>query len=398
MSSKKGQVKEVLMKLAMRRYLSLGRCHVFVLTSFIVVASFVGCTHPASSPTPVPTPWSTPSFTYSARGGAIWQIDLDGNRTRLAAPDGMHKMGLGWSKDRAWLAYVGIQFPEPGVPIEEIFVMDRETRSVRKIAGPYRGAAYEWDDARHILFVGPDPGVGPPDPPQEVDRFRVNVETGTVVGIESEMWWTWPPPPLPEPHRLGAPNGQWPVQSIEEGSKRVFYLLDAGGNRLSAIYEQPANVSGEFIIWSSDSRWLIYIIPFDDDVYDGDLYLYDPANMASRQLTHHEEELGKPVIMSNFEWSPNSEWLLFRRWSAIAGSQLCTIHLGRDPDLSCFDDSWNIALSPYDTYIWSSDSKFVAFLEESEGGDLYVIEMASGEVRNLTNDGDSVVELYVTAY
>ncbi len=383
------------MKLVMRRYLSLGRCHVFVLTSLIVMASFGGCRHPAPSPTPVPTPWSTPSFTYSARGGAIWQIDLNGNRTRLAAADGMHKIGLEWSKDRAWLAYAGLQSPEPGVWISELFVIDRETRSVRKIAGPYRYAYYEWDDARHIRFTGPDPPIAPPDPPQEKYWFRMNVETGTVVGIESEMW-TGTPTPLPEPHLLEAPNGQWAVQSIEEGSKRTFYLLDASGNRLSAIYEQPSDVVGEFILWSSNSRWLVCILPFDNDAYDGDLYLYDPANMALRQLTHHEEELGKPTIMSNFEWSPNSEWLLFNRWSAVAENQLCTIHFGRDPELSCFDDSWKMS-SVFGTYIWSSDSQFVAFLE-SEEVDLYVIEMASGEVRNLTNDGDSVEELYVTAY
>ena len=381
------------MKVSIGKCLPFARCHVFVSIPFIVVISFVGCAHPTPSLTQVSTPLSTPGFTYSARDGAIWQIDLDGNRAMLVAPDGIHKIGLEWSEDRAWLAYVGIQFPEQDAQIAELFVMDQETKNVKKIAGPYRYAYYEWDDARHIRFTGPDPST-PADSLQEViNWFTMDVETGNVVAIDSEAW-TKPSASLPENQLLEAPNGEWAVQSIEEGSKRIFYLLDADGNRLSTIYEQPADNSMEFTMWSKDSRWFIYV-PVDSD-NNGALYLYEPANLASMQLTHYKETQGGGTIMSNFKQAPDGKWLLFRVWSASDENQLCLACFESAPNLSCFDDPWKVS-SVFSTYYWSTDGKFVAFLE-SEEVDLYTIELESGKVRNLTNDGGSVEELYVTPY
>ncbi len=347
---------------------------------------FVGCESPGllSAPTPTPAP---ACFTYSTYDGAVWQIDVDGGRVRLLAPDGIHKWRLAWSDDRRWLAYVGLGFPEPGVRTETLFVVDREGENVREIAGPHRSIHYEWEDTRHVRLGVAD--VLTPDRPQEREWFLADVETGALVEVEEE--WAMPTPP-PEPRLLESPNGQWTVQSEREGARRAFYLLDRDGNRISLIYEQPADAEREFTMWSRDSQWFLYMPLDSDDPYYGDLYLYHPASLSSRQLTNYKGEQGWPATMSYFEWSPNGEWLLFSLTDSVAANQLCVVRFGDAPDLRCFDVRWKANL-----FVWSSDSRFVAFLASVET-DLYVLDVVSGEVRNLTNDGSAQVEDYITAY
>jgi Tol biopolymer transport system component len=300
-------------------------------------------------------------------------------------PDNIPKWDLQWSDDHQWLAYMGWESSEPGVKMGSLFVVDGDGKSVKKLAGPNRSIFYDWDDVNHIRIGVADTLTK--GGPQERDWFRVDVETGVGTRIEVERTI---PPPLPEPRLIEAPNGQWIVQSKAEGSKRAFYLLDKNENQLALIYEQPSDLGKEFTMWSKNSQWFIYS-PLNEDRYYADLYLYHPATLSSRRLTTFEEQGW--FWIGGFEWSPNGDWLLFALDGPVKANQLCVIDFDRDPDVRCFDVGYKSS-----QHVWSSDSRFVAFLAGGlETTDIYILEVSGGKVTNLTNDGASEIEDQITA-
>ncbi|MBN1248625.1 MAG: hypothetical protein JXC32_13280 [Anaerolineae bacterium] len=331
-------------------------------------------------------PATTAWFTYSTYDGAVWQIDVEGNRIQLLPSDSVQKWHLEWSDDRQWLAYVALEYPQPGVRTETLFVVDREGQNDRKIAGPHLSIYYEWENAHHMRLGIAD--ASSPGQPQERDWFLVDVETSAVVEIETE----WPTlTPLPEPRLIESPDGQWAVQSMREESSRTFYLLDQHGNRVAPIYEQPAEAAEEFTIWSRDSRWFLYMPLRSSYPIYTDFYVLQPESLAATRLSNCEER-GDIWLVLGLQWSPNGEWLLFSLTDSTSANQLCVIHFDDEPDLRCF----NVQRKSGD-YVWSSDSRFVAFVSSVET-DLCVLEVSSGEIRNLTNDGDSQVEESITSY
>lgn len=339
----------------------------------------------AVTPTLQQTELPAPHFTYSTRNGEIWRIDTEGHRVQLLAADSAQKVSLKWSDDHQWLHYVAWQYPD-GVQWQTLFVINREGTIIKQLAGPYRELTSEWQDHNHILAGVTD--TPRTMPPWGRTWFQINVQTGISVslGIDAHPRATFTP--LAEPRLVEAPNGQWAVLSQAEGDTRVFYLLDAEGNTVAPIYQQPADIITKRTMWSQDGRWFIFApLENKDDVY-GDLYLYNPRDLSTRRLTTYEER-GEAFSISAFSWSPNGEWLRFEI-SDAEGMKICIMHFGDTPDWRCFLVGSTAQLT------WSSDSRFIAFLSWA-ASDIYLLEVSSGEIRNLTNDGKAHLELEITA-
>lgn len=339
---------------------------------------------PATIPTSQQAVLLAPHFTYSTKSGEIWRIDTEGHRVQLLAADSMEKRGLKWSDDHQWLHYVAWQYPD-GVRWQTLFVINQEGTVVKQLAGPHRELVFEWQDVNHILAGVTD--APRTMPPWGRTWFRINVQTGISVSLGVDVYPQATFTPLAEPRLVEAPNGQWAVLSQAEGDTRVFYLLDAERNPVASIYQQPADITTEHTMWSQDGRWFIFApLENKDDVY-GDLYLYNPRDLSTRRLTTYEER-DEAFLMRGFSWSPNGEWLRFEI-SDAEGIKICIMHFGDTPDLRCFLVGSTAQLT------WSSDSRFIAFLSWA-ASDIYLLEMSSGEIRNLTNDGKSRLELEIT--
>jgi Tol biopolymer transport system component len=347
-------------------------------------------------------------FTYSTRNGEIWRIDTEGHRVQLLAADSIQKVRLKWSDDHQWLHYVAYQYPD-GVRWQTLFVINQEGTIIKQLIGPYRELTSEWQDNNHILAGVTD--APRTMPPWGRTWFRINVQTGISVSLGLDAYPRATFTPFAEPRlveapngtkgstmsveqaRLAesrlveAPNGQWAVLSQPEGDTRVFYLLDAEGNTVAPIYQQPADIFTKYTKWSPDGRWFIFAPLENKDDYDGDLYLYNPRDLSTRRLTTYEER-DEAFSMMGFSWSPNGEWLRFEI-SDAEGIKICIMHFGDTPDLRCF------LVGSTAQHTWSSDSRFIAFLNWA-ASDIYLLEMSSGEIRNLTNDGKSRLELKIT--
>jgi len=274
-----------------------------------------------------------------------------------------------------------------GVRWEKLFVINREGTVIKQLTGPYRKLSCpKWRDADHIL-------VGATDEPRTMPPwgrtwFQINVQTGISVSLGLDAYPRVTHTPLSEPRLVEAPNGQWAVLSQAEGDTRIFYLLDAEGNTVAPIYQQPADILSAYTMWSRNSQWFMYQPLENKDDYDGDLYLYNPRDLSTRRLTTYEER-GEPFSISAFRWSPNGEWLRFEI-SDTEGIKICIMHFGDTPDLRCFLVGSTAQLT------WSSDSRFIAFLSWA-ASDIYLLEVSSGEIWNLTNDGEARLELEITA-
>ena len=76
-------------------------------------------------------------------------------------------------------------------------------------------------------------------------------------------------------------------------------------------------------------------------------------------------------------------------------NQLCVVNVKHDA-ARCFDVRWK-----QNQFVWSRDSRFIAFIGRTGGNepqDLYALEVANGQVKNLTNNGNSEYEDWFTAY
>jgi len=197
-----------------------------------------------------------------------------------------------------------------------------------------------------------------------------------------------------------SPNGQWAILEKVEGAKVVYYLLDANGKQISSIYEQSAQFPSGYRMWSPDGQWLVYqpivYSPYSDK-YLGDLYIYEPTTRTSRQLTNFFAGQQPPtsIDLPPYPWSPDGEWFMFTTDAGGVMNQLCAANV-KHGAAKCYNVQWkNFG------FVWSRDSWFIAFIArmgENQSQDLYILEVANGQVRNLTNDGDAEYEDEFTAY
>jgi WD40 repeat protein len=276
------------------------------------------------------------------------------------------------------------------VSTETLFVLNREDGTVKKIEGPHRSIVYGWDGAHHIRVGVTD--LLTPDRRQEWDWFLVDVESGDFAQLEVPKWSR--PTPPPEPYLIESPDGKWAFLSREEGLLRTFYLVDVAGTQVATIYDQPASIDDRCTMWSEDSQWILYIPFHGNSPYDGNIFLFHPDDLSSIQLSHyHGERRIKDICC--LKWSPDGEWLLFELEDSVRANQVCVIHFSSAPDLCCFDD----IVVKSGQIVWGSDSRSVAFLATvAEENDIYILDVFSGEIRNLTNDGNLEIAEELIAY
>lgn len=357
----------------------------------------VGCQAPIS-PVVSPTPSFAPIFTYSTHEGAIWQIDADGHREIVAAADGALKPYLTWSPDYDQLAYVIQQFAAPNTTrTQSLYMLDAKGGSPRKLAGPFYQLDYvHWSDAHHIQMQATDLSVDREKPANESPRLLLTIDTRTsllsYLAVATRKLPTEAEAQQSHSQPNQSPNGIWSVTPHVEGTDRVFDLVDAAGKDLGTIYRQPSSAQVLFQSWSPDSRWLVYRQPVGE-TYLGDLYVYDPLTLSSRRLTSFaSDDQARPLIAYN-RWSPDSKWLLFQASVGPINYGLCIAN-PEQASTRCFAARWK-----YNHFVWDRHSEFVAFVGQvGEPSDLYVIDVRKGELRNLTNNGDSEREDWIIAY
>lgn len=374
---------------------------ILVMSGWLVVAMLLSGCQSAGVPTEPTSSMRYPLFTYSTFEGAIWQLDAAGQRDQLVAADGIMKRTLVWSDDHQWLAYVAQEYPPPPrTEVDSLFVMDRNGKNKRKLVGPAGQIPdLAWTDARHLQVVAFDFGISVQTPvaEQSYATIEVNIETNSISSLERPGGTSTGSSFGIVVSRFGpfkSPNGRWAVASRIEGAQVVFYLQDAQGNQVDRVFDQPAEPPLLWLMWSPDGRWLVYKSPAVD-TFLGDLYLYDPVSHSSRRLTSFYKGGSVTFFTSYHQWSPDSRWLVFATNGNGISNQLCMVEAERDP-ARCFDVRWK-----NNQFVWSRDSRFVAFIGgvgENAASDIYVLEAASGKVTNLTNNGNSEDEVWITAY
>ncbi len=355
---------------------------------FIPLIMLMSCQTATPLPqAPTPTPTSIASFTYSNSNGGLWQVDLTGRKVNLLPDDGIEKWYLGWSPDRKTLAYIA-RYYEPAGAEESLFVLGSDGKP-RKLMGPATQIDYRWTDSpQHLVVWSSDMRLDAVTA-SDVDTvsgkwFQVDTEAGAAVE-------TNPPDTTLSSTQL-SPDGKWTVASEldDEGGMEV-YVVDSAGTKISKLLPQ-----GPFLglvptgRWSPDSRLFAFRL---DLPANPDLYVFSRETKTATQVVHYTDK-GQHVQMGKFQWSPNSGWLSFAFSDSQSGFQLCVLH-GPDYALRCFKVQWK-----WEKFEWSTDGQYLAFLSWGNDGqmdDLYVLEPATGQVLNLTDDGDAQSEDWFTA-
>lgn len=368
--------------------------------ALVMLLLITSCNRSTIVATSTPVSFS-PLFTYSTIDGAVWQIDATGNREPLINADGIHRRDLQWSEDRKWLSYVSEQFSQPQqIRAQYLHVIDRQTRSAKIVLGPASNInSIDWIEPNQIEAIIFDLSVDPQTPPDEIpyQRVEVNVDTEKLVSLELNR--KRQPPSQTEIAQarfepVKSPDARLAISNEIEGDRMIFYLTDASGKQIARIYDQPADFPSGLRLWSPDSRWLIYQI-LNDNPHQGELYLYDVSNRIARQMTHFSGGT-PPSYINNIKWAPNSKWFMFATDANSIANQLCFAKI----DLvtaKCFDVQWK---SNPINFVLSRDSRMIAFLARmgNQPHDLYALDVDTEKVIQLTNNGDSEIEDWFTAY
>lgn len=342
----------------------------------------VGCQTAAPSPQgQLSVSTNVASFTYSVLSGGLWQVDLNGRKVNLLPDDGIQKWDLAWSADRGTLAYVA-RYYEPAGAEESLFILSSDGRR-KKLIGPATHVVYWW-----------------PDNPQQIDAwssgmtlatlaatnvetvsgkwFQVDTETGAVVE-------TTAPAKTPS-SPLASPDGRWSVAMESDGGEMAVYLVDSSGAKVSKLFAQRPFLGlvppGH---WSPDSRTIAFVLTQD---LSSDLFVFSLDTKTTTQVSHYAEK-GEYAGMGDLQWSANSEWLSLSFSHGQSANQLCLLH-SLDYSLRCFDVAWKA-----NHFVWSTDSRYLAFLSsgtDEQMHDLYALEAATGQVLNLTGDGEKQIE------
>jgi Tol biopolymer transport system component len=213
-------------------------------------------------------------------------------------------------------------------------------------------------------------------------RYVFDLTTRQVVD-ELRLEFTLPGAPRPQRASLPvwSPRGEILFCCITPGA--IYYLADIGA-KLQPLTSPPAEAWGDgFPAWSPDGEWIVFMRNWYDESQDG-LWLMKPdGNKAHRIIP------GQYSVPRRAFWSPDGRQLAyegpkspgefsFEIWVAEAD--------GRNPrQLTSFDKRQS-AWEPK----WSPDGRRIVFyVGDSYSGNIFVIDAAGGEPKQLTTLGDA---------
>ena len=151
-------------------------------------------------------------------------------------------------------------------------------------------------------------------------------------------------------------------------SDRVVYISDRTGN--NEVFQYHFKERGETQLtdspeqkyapkFSPDGKWLAYIqVPFNSDTSEneGEIWLMKTETEEKRSFITDQAFIGVPQP-TEFEWSPDSQWLVFIATDTHFFSNLYVQHIEADTPKQLTFLS-NIST---DDILWSPDGKFIIF-------------------------------------
>ncbi len=160
------------------------------LLVFIICISIFGCGSDTELiitpdiPLPKNTETSEPdatdgSFTYVTQSGAIWQVNVNGQKKEILSSDNIPKRLLRWTPDHQRLAYIAQILAPDGVSIvgKKLMVLQTNTSDVTELTESAAEILYAWRNNDEIdlkISYELSDGSGPP----EWEDFLLDVNNG----------------------------------------------------------------------------------------------------------------------------------------------------------------------------------------------------------------------------
>ncbi len=149
----------------------------------------------------------------------------------------------------------------------------------------------------------------------------------------------------------------------------VFAASSTEGGDAARVTNNPAEESQ--INWSPDSRRIVYVSDRDGTPH---IFLYDFTTNAETQLTRADAEDSAP------RFSPDGKWLAFQR----GDSELRLMDVSSRQERLLANAKFEMPpISPARPFVWSPDSRWIAFLPVSENlfSNVYVVPVEGGQAR-----------------
>lgn len=360
--------------------------YIFLVTILLIV----GCQSISIEGAKTLTKTPVPSFIYSTFNGAIWEIDINGQKKQLLSSDNAIKMHLVRSPNHQRLAYVIPDWSQHNPnEIRELpqilFLLNTDDTKPKQLTDPFLGIRPIWidNDTLEVWFAyklttATELGEG--------ERFLLNVEIGvmTKTGSMAEAKQNILSREI-TPKK--SPNGQWAILYKWDETNRQAYLLDKDGNKVDTIYD--LEISGSVpAYWSPDSQYIFYE-KTNPRLGEGDnnIYLYDLATRRTTKVTDFPEHGGYFDVAAP-RWSPTGEWIFFILNSDKHTSEPCMVNVNQRKT-KCFDIS-----AKGGGFVWDRTGHYLAFTGPRGAYplDIYVIEAEKERLFNLTQDGDEIME------
>jgi len=318
-------------------------------------------------------------FTYSTYQGSIEQVNTLREKHSILPADGVHKRLLRWSPDRAYLAFIAVEFDLDGKK-DTLWIVDADGDNAHLLFGPAPALWYSWEADSRTIYVEEAVSFGqfPFDEDTVIRPYSIDVETGSVheVARRTDLF------PLP----VRSPDGTKSVWTDPTNDEWALYLLDSEGNKLSMIYQPPHGrvVSG---VWSPDSQKLAIVKPEDEEIYIYSISSQNWNKLSSLSTTHNSYQV------NSVQWSPDGNWISYLLNDQEQVRQICAFQVEeREWNERCFNTQW---IS--NEYVWSSDSRFIVYLGKTPSGetDLFAVDVREDAIINLTQDGNEVIEEHI---